>query len=215
MDQIEALATLRRVGAFFTDGHFVYASGRHGSTYVEMKNLFQYPKSTSSLCREIAKAFADTRFDSITGPDSGGVVVANWVAQNIKDICRRQVTVVPTVKIPIGDFLIRRKFLRHIFNRRVLVVDDVVNMGTSVGKVIGMLPEYSADIVGLGAIFNRGGSAVRDLVFAGQSYFLIDQPYDSWEENDCPLCKEGMPVDLNHGHGKCFVMKKRPIVLSF
>jgi len=69
MNLTEGLSILRQTGALLTDGHFVYAGGRHGSTYVEMEKLFKSSKLTSEFCREIAKAFAFTPIDAITGPE--------------------------------------------------------------------------------------------------------------------------------------------------
>ena len=57
-DPGSAMDLLREVGAVL-EGHFQYASGRHGSLYVEKFRLLEDPAATTRLCGMLAEHFAD------------------------------------------------------------------------------------------------------------------------------------------------------------
>lgn len=77
-------------------------------------------------------------------------------------------------------------------NERVLIVEDVVTTGGSVQEVIDVLEEMQAEIVGVGSIFNRSGQTdlFGDLPYRSLKTIQIESPLPE----DCPLCKQGIPV---------------------
>lgn len=75
-------------------------------------------------------------------------------------------------------------------NERVLVVEDVVTTGKSVYETIDIAKQYSPNIIGIGALVDRGGGFKTDL-----DYFpLIKLNIVNYEPENCPLCKENIPL---------------------
>ena len=50
-------------------GHFLYASGKHGDTYLEKFNLLRNPQATSKACEFFADRFREVHFLWSTGID--------------------------------------------------------------------------------------------------------------------------------------------------
>lgn len=207
--ELEALKLFNSRGAILK-GHFVYCNRRHGIIYVDAEALFGGDsKVISRLCLRIAERFENNAINSVIGPAKGGVVVASWVAEHLSKLCSRKVALVPTNKTLGGDFSIKPDFRRQIFNQRVLVVEDVLTTSGSVRKVIDIVRALGGNVVGLGALYNRGGEVVRRAVDVLDFFVLVDTPHQSWSENECPLCKNGIPVNPDFGRGREFLAWKK------
>ena len=63
-------------------GHFQFASGRHGDTYVEKFRILQWPDITSGLCERIAAAFSGAA-NVVAGPTTGGVILSFETARQL------------------------------------------------------------------------------------------------------------------------------------
>lgn len=75
---------------------------------------------------------------------------------------------------------------------KVLLVEDVVTTGGSVKEVLELVKAAGAEVVGVGSIVNRTNGAVD---FGVPFKSVIKVEVESWEPEDCPLCKEGkLPV---------------------
>jgi orotate phosphoribosyltransferase len=74
---------------------------------------------------------------------------------------------------------------------RVLVIEDVITTGGSVKELIALVETSGAKVVGLGALLERGED--RDFGVAKNVILRIDAT--AWEEEDCPLCREGIELE--------------------
>ncbi|MEK7579927.1 MAG: phosphoribosyltransferase family protein [Patescibacteria group bacterium] len=193
-------------------GHFVYKNGRHGTIYVDAKPLFSNPKAISKLCYQIAERFEMSGVNVVTGPAENGNIVAGWVASHLSRFRLRKVDSVPTIKTLDNDFFIRPSFRRQIFSRKVLVVEDVLTTGSSARKVVDVVRSLGGNVVGLGALYNRGGKISMGALGVQDSFVLVNVSHQSWSAVDCPQCKNGIPVDLNLDHGREFMMRKQASV---
>ena len=63
-------AQLEERGAILR-GHFQFASGRHGDTYIEKFRILQWPDITGNLCEGIAGHFRGAA-NLVAGPTTGG-----------------------------------------------------------------------------------------------------------------------------------------------
>jgi orotate phosphoribosyltransferase len=83
---------------------------------------------------------------------------------------------------------------------RVLVVEDVVTTGGSVRETVAALRERGAEVAQIGLLVDRTGGTAE---FDGVPYrSLLTVSVESWEEGDCPLCEEGVPVVAPGSTGK-------------
>lgn len=211
--ELENLKIFVSAGAI-KKGHFVYSGGRHGTIFVDAKSLFRDSKAISKLCRQIAERFKTSAVDSVTGPANNGVVVASWVAEHLSGLYSRKVVLVPTVKTLDDNFFIRPAFRHQIFNQRVLAVEDVLTSGGSAKKVIDVVRALGGNVVGLGALYNRGGEVSRGAIDVVDFFVSVNIPHQSWSEDECPLCKNRVPVDHNFGRGKEFLARKGTVLYS-
>lgn len=201
-----ALRIFEETGAILT-GHFVYASGRHGKTYVEEAAIDTFTSKASCLCRMIVEHFTRDQVDVVIAPAMGGIVLSQWAASHLGTDLGREVLAVYAEKSPAGElFLINHGWDRLITGRRVLVLDDILTTGGSVKKVVRAVREVGGEVVGVGALWNRGGVTTADLGDVPKLISLINQGLESWEPTDCPLCAQKVPVDTKVGHGAASVV---------
>jgi orotate phosphoribosyltransferase len=81
MDVLELLIS---TGAVSNDQHFVYASGRHGSTYMNLDRILPDVALMTSICRGLASPFQG-RVEAVAAPAVGGIVLAVLTAQALSE----------------------------------------------------------------------------------------------------------------------------------
>lgn len=201
---------LEKVGAIIADTHVVYKSGRHGNTYLNKDALFAHPAETSAICRNIAYGFYEKRLPigAVIGPVVGGAIMAQWVAYHLSQYFGGKVLAVYADKEGDG-FVIKRGYDKLIEGMSTLVVEDVLTTGGSAKKVVLATRGVGANVVGLGAICNRGGVTAEDLGGVPRLHVLRDVRLHDYDEADCPLCAKGVPVDTSVGHGREFLKRRK------
>ncbi len=166
------------------NGHFVYASGRHGNQFLQFARILQYPKITEQLCSEFAGFFKGLNVDLVTGPATGGIILAHEVAKSLNCFSAF------LEKEPDGSMAMKRGF-KLIKGWRVVVVEDITTTGGSVKKCIHHLRDRGAEVVGVGCVVNRNpGNVLFEVPF----YALAEIQLASWLPEDCELCKKGEPI---------------------
>jgi orotate phosphoribosyltransferase len=76
--------------------------------------------------------------------------------------------------------------------KRVVVVEDVVTTGRSTREVISILEGLGADVTGVASIVNRSREPQPFLPLPSRALLEVDFP--TWTENECPLCRDGVPI---------------------
>lgn len=208
MSDPDIMSLLERVGAIITESHIVYTSGRHGSSYVNKDALYPHISETSYICSRIAAEFAGESVEVVAGPTIGGVILAQWVAHHLENLTGHEVLAVYAEEE--GEErrrVFRRGYGQRLTGRRVLVVEDVLTTGGSVLKVVQAVREQQGVVVGVGALCNRGGLTAETL---GVPRFapLVEVPLESWEEAECPLCQQGIPINTAVGKGAAYLAAK-------
>ena len=179
MTREQIIEIFKETGVMLT-GHFCLTSGRHSDHYMQCAKLFQYPKYSEMLCKELADAFADTPIDLVAGPAVGGIIITYQVAQCMDKrniFAERQE----------GKMTFRRGFEVKP-GERVLVCEDVVTTGGSVKEVIQLVKDAGGVVVGVGSIVDRSNGKVD---FGVPFKAVLPMEVLSWEPEDCPLCKAG------------------------
>jgi orotate phosphoribosyltransferase len=91
MDQNTVMGLFAKAQAIITNSHVVYASGKHGSAYVNKDALYPHAKLTSDLCRIIAEEFKYDNVEVVVAPIVGAVILSQWVAFHLSKITGREV----------------------------------------------------------------------------------------------------------------------------
>ena len=110
-------------------GHFVLTSGRHSDTYVQCARVLEDPTLTTRLAETaVHRLPAGLAVDLVAAPAVGGIIFGFAVAQalGVKFIFSEREH---------GAMVFRRAF-DVPKDANVLVVEDVVTTGGSVGEVI-------------------------------------------------------------------------------
>lgn len=213
----EAINLFKVCGALLTNGHFVYRFGRHGSVYVNKKAVFGVKEAMRPLCYMLAKAFYGDGVETVIGPATGGneisPVVAYFLSRFIIPFSSENyVHDVHTRKLPNGNFAINDTDVPLVAGKKFLVVEDVLTSGGSVKEVVRLVRWIGGRVIGVGALWNRGGVTTEHIGGVPKLFSLVNKQYESWaatQEDPCPLCEKGIPVNTEFGKGKEFLARKK------
>ncbi len=89
-----------------------------------------------------------------------------------------------------GSMQIRRG-LEVLPDERVLVVEDVVTTGGSVQEVIALANKAGAKLTGVGYVVDRSNGKIS---FPAKRFSVLQMDVTAYKPEDCPLCRENIPV---------------------
>ncbi len=213
MNSERVLELLRRTGAFITQGHFVYTSGKHGSDYINKDALYVHTHYTAELCKYIALEFDNAKVEIVVGPAMGGIILSQWTTFYLQQWhnARNSATEILSVYAEKeGEkFVFKRGYEKLIAGKRVLVVEDLLNTGGSALKAIEAVRALGGTVVGLGVIANRGKVTPADVGEVPRLVSGADINMKAYDAETCPLCMSGIPINETVGHGAEFMKRKR------
>lgn len=174
------------------EGHFLLTSGLHSPRYVEKFNVLQKPVYTEKLCRAMAEKFKDANIETVVGPVTGGILLAHETG---KALGTRAIF----TERENGKMTFRRGFTLHE-GERVLIVEDIVTTGGSIREVIDVVKEHGGVPVAVSMLVDRsGGKATFGDV---PSTALLHMDVQTYQPDECPLCKQGIPMTKRGRTGK-------------
>ncbi|MBQ3226902.1 MAG: orotate phosphoribosyltransferase [Clostridia bacterium] len=182
MTKERVLEVLKEAGVL-QEGHFLLTSGRHSDKYMQCAKIFQHTKYSEELCAALAEKFQDKGVELVIGPAIGAIQMSYEVSRHlgVKNIFAEREN---------GEMTLRRGFTIEP-GQKVLVVEDVVTTGGSVREVIDIVRKNGGEVVGLGVIVDRTGGKID---FGVPLESVISMEVISYEADECPLCKEGLPL---------------------
>ncbi len=180
ISQERVLEVLKEAGVLM-EGHFRLTSGRHSNKYLQCAKIFRNTKYSEELCAALAEHFADDNIQLVIGPALGAVQMAYEVSRHLK------VENFFAERDADGKMTLRRGFAIQP-GQRVLIVEDVVTTGGSVREVMDIVKEQGGVVAGIGSIVDRTGGAID---FGVPFKAVISLHVDSWEPEECPICKQG------------------------
>lgn len=207
MNEAEIVGLFSGRNAIIKNDHVVYTSGRHGSAYVNKDAIYPHVEEIDLLCKEIATSFSSAGIEAVVGPAVAGTVLAHLVARHLGTIQGTPVLAVYADKEGDG-FVIKRGYDKLIAGKKVLVVEDILTTGGSVAKVVETARACGAIVEGVGALCNRGG-VTPAILGVTTLRALLDVTLDSWPAEECPLCRDGVPVNTSVGKGREFLAAKK------
>ena len=146
---IELAQEFKNIGVL-VKGKFILTSGKTSDFYVDMKKVLGYPKVSELICDEFCK-LVDKRATCVASIGYGGLPLAARVSLKLK--------------LPL--IVIREKPREHGLKNlidgyvptekdKVVIVDDVFTMGTSMTKIVKALSRTKAKILAGYIIVDRG-----------------------------------------------------------
>ncbi len=184
MNGEEMLKLFRETGALL-EGHFQLSSGLHSPQYFQCARVLQYPICAELLCAEIARHFAKERVDVVISPALGGIVVGQEVARQLKT---RSIF----AERSNGVLQLRRGFeIRS--GENVLICEDVVTTGVSIGEVMEIVHKQGGVVMGVGCIVDRSNGKVGGPQGKSLSS-LLTMNVVTYKPKECPLCQQEIPL---------------------
>src|SRR5215470_11774772 len=121
-------------------GHFLFESGHHGDLWLDLELLCLRPEPVRRLAERVAERLAPYAVDAVCGPLVEGAFVALMVAAAL-GVPFSYAERFPDPKrddlFPI-DYRLPRALRARVRDRRVAVVNDVINAGSAVrGALVG------------------------------------------------------------------------------
>lgn len=198
--------SLERAGAVITEGHFVYTSGHHGSTYIAKDRIYPDALALVGILKEFLTVIPNKiywQIDTIVGPEKGGIILAHQLAALLAQVQSRPVMGVFLEKK--GQmFEATRGYDEHIRNKRILLIEDVMNSGGSIKRAIESIRTLTPTILAVATLVNRGTTTAQDLKVP-RLFSLMNIKMATYPPELCPLCTEGVPVNTTYGHGKKYL----------
>lgn len=163
-------------------GHFLLSSGRHSGEYVQCAKLLQYGDKSEQVISVIVEKLKDLDFDVVVGPAMGGILVAYEIGRQTgkRAIFTERVDNVMTLR---RGFTIEK-------GEKVLITEDVVTTGKSSYEAIEVVKSFGGEVVGIASIINRSSGDIKYPL-----YSAIKLDIETYTPDECPLCKEGKPIE--------------------
>ena len=208
MEESRVREIFAQTGAVITDSHIVYASWKHGSDYLNKDAVYPYTEETDELCQGIADRFQNDNVEVVVAPAVGGVILSQGVARHLTKMTGQRVFGIYADKEEGDVLVIKRGYDKYVSGKRVLVVDDVLTTGGSVKKLVELVKKMGGILAGVGVLCNRGNVQPEDIGDIPRLEALINVRMATYEEVECPLCAQGVPINTELGRGKEYLAKK-------
>lgn len=203
------LDILKSVHGIITDDHFVYTSGKHGSIYINKDALYPHTEKVSEVGHMFAQKTKDLDIDVVVGPMIGGIILSQWTAYHLTKIKGKEVLGVYTEKDEQSNQVFgRRGYDKLVKDKNILIVEDLTNTGGSVKKVVDTVRNAGGNVLKVGVMVNRNPEEVNAEYMSAPFFSLGVFPAEAFDESECPLCKQSIPINEKIGHGKKFLQQK-------
>ncbi len=170
-------------------GHFILSSGLHSNRYVQCAKFFQYPEYARVAADKLKKMYQGTEVDVVIGGAFGGITIAYELARSfgVRGLFAERVD---------GKFALRRGFeIRP--GENVLIAEDVVTTGKSIGEVIELVKEHHGTVAGVASLIDRHMPEPESM--GVRIEWLHSVSAEAFEPSVCPLCKEGKTPAVKPG----------------
>lgn len=208
MTSDDILAIFKKTGGYIENSHIVYTSGKHGEKYLNKDAIYPHTRDISSICKEIAERFTGQGIAVIAAPALGGIILSQWTAHHLTDLTGKEVLGVYTEKTPDKNQIFTRGYDALVKGKKVLVVEDITTTGGSVMKVIRSVKQAGGEVTAVCVIANRDPDGINSASIGVHYTALAEIKMQAWDEADCPLCRQGVPINTTVGKGREYLEKK-------
>lgn len=193
-------------------GHFVFGSGYHGDTRLELDLLVSRPARLRELSFRLGDRLREYDVDLVCGPLEGGAFVAQWIAASLGimfSYARREYDsdrVGPAGRANLaggasdsgGDAAGVRYRIPpslSLTGLRAALVDDAIDRGSAALATARELAGRGCELAVIGSLLvGPAGVRLGRRLGVPQEY-LIEVESRSWPAEECPLCRTGTPIE--------------------
>ena len=184
----DILNVFRETKAYLS-GHFRLTSGLHSGEYLQCAQVLQHPVQAErfgiELAAQLRRLAGADRIGVVVSPAMGGLIIGHEVARALGTrfiFTERDAAT--------GKMTLRRGFSVQP-DEVAVVVEDVITTGGSTREVIELLQAAGARPVAAGSIVDRSGGRAE---VGAPRVALATLEVVSYAPEDCPLCRQGLPV---------------------
>jgi len=215
LKQEEIVNILGEIPGVSYDGeHFVYAGGKHGEAYKNLRKLLGRTTSLNQLCRELthrlfhkSQHLIKGRKLVIVGHETLGRDMALLMALSLSQETGENIDYAyiesPKDGNAVKSYLVNPKtdFEQMINGSAIILTDDLVNDGSTLREGIKLVEKLGGEIIAVGVIGNRNNvdAGYFDVPFWDD---LVKFSLVQYLPDECPFCKEQRPVVVDLGRGE-------------
>lgn len=182
MKVAQLLSMMKETGALL-EGHFRLTSGLHSGHYMQCARLLSVPRYAEYAGRMLAETLAPLKAQAVFAPALGGVIIGHEVARHLD---------LPFYFAERENGAMKLRRFPKPPKIRFLVIEDVITTGGSAMEVGTLISETGASWVGTGCIVDRSSGKAP---FPHLLNSLWQASFPNFKEEDCPLCREGKPIE--------------------
>ncbi len=207
------LEILEKTEAILT-GHFKLTSGKHSNKYILKDRIYLYPEYAECIAEQLFVEILaiinekGVKIDVVVAPAIGAIILGHEVAKIFQKERFHCIKSAYAEKTKDEKFIFSRGYDKEIPGKNILVTEDILTTGGSVLKVINAVRSLGGNVIGVGAIVNRGGVTPEQVDNVPFIKALINLPIEAWPPLECPLCKEGVPINKDIGKGAEFLAEQ-------
>jgi len=182
----ELILNLFKESRALLKGHFKLTSGKHSDVYFEKIKLIERPtvleKIIDLLVEEIKKN--NLEFDYVVSPAYGGIAIGFLTALKLNKLFAFSQRVEEKMTVRSG--------FAGLPGSRAIIVEDILTTGGSVQEVRECLKSLQVSVAGVYCLVDR--SAGQVLIEGKPVRSLLALRVSAYEPEDCPLCRQGLPL---------------------
>lgn len=163
-------------------GHFCLTSGMHSNIYFQCAKLYQYPNVVEKLGQMLAEELKDIEFDTIVSPAIGAVIIGYETA---KQAGKRNLF----VERKDGEMQLRRGYSLNK-GERVVIIEDVITTARTIKETKEAIKDFDCEVAAVGCIVDRTQGKTDYNIKS-----LLQISPVLYEPDNCPLCKENIPIE--------------------
>jgi orotate phosphoribosyltransferase len=205
----EALELLKQTKAILADSHFVGTSGRHMPLYINKDALYPHTEAVSRMGELFAEKNKELDIDVVAAPALGGIILSTWTAYHLSKLKGKEVLGIYTEKTPDKNQIFTRGYDKLVTGKNILVIEDLTQTGGSVKKVVESVKATGGNVVGVCVMVNKDPENITSELIGAPLTWLAELITESYEAEQCPLCKAEVPINTTVGHGKKFLEQKK------
>ena len=163
------------------EGHFLLSSGKHSNRYVQCARILRYPDKAEAILKPVAEKLKEMKIDLLVGPAMGGILVAYELG--------RQLGIEAIFTERVDNIMTLRRGFEVSEGMNIVICEDVVTTGKSSMEVKDLLESMGAKVIAIASIIDRTNEELELPLISS-----LRVEIDTFDADDCPLCKQGTPV---------------------
>lgn len=191
------------------NGHFVLKAGQHSDIYINAGHVSEDMEELDVVAAIMARYYVRLAPEFFTCPADGAILLTGAVTREYNKIRAELAPKARCVFASKGDepgaFVYKRDKGKSIAGKRGVVLDDLGSTGSSVLTVVDETRLQGGTVLGVGYLCIRGDVTKDSVGGVDDLYAPLYLPANAWVRDECPLCKQGIPINIDLGHGKAYV----------